>query len=82
MQQISFLIGEDISGACVRLRLEVEQLAASGKRIICILYPPSLAESLGVAEYGGRAKYDGHIARPHLVVPHEIIIKYDEKPET
>jgi hypothetical protein len=77
MQQISFLIGEDISSASLRLRREVERLEVSGKRITCVLYPPSLAENFGVAEFGGRRKYDGHIARAHLAVPYEIIIQFE-----
>lgn len=78
MKQIYIPIDDDISGASTRLRIEIERLEVLHKKILCILYPPSLAERLGIAESHGRAQYDGHVARPHPVVPYEIIIQYEE----
>jgi hypothetical protein len=76
MPQILIRIN-DVSAARDELRREVERLGVKGKRITKILYPPSLALRLGVAEFGDRAKYDGHPAMPHKVVPYEIIIEHE-----
>lgn len=77
MRQILTQIGDDVSAARDQLRREVEGLEAAGKGIKNILYPPSLAMRLGVAEVRDRAKYDGHPATPHKVVLYEIIIEHD-----
>jgi hypothetical protein len=77
MLQILIRVGEDVPAARDRLRCEVERLEVAPKRITNIIYPPSLAVSLGVAEVSDRARYDGHPATPHNVVPHEIIIEHE-----
>jgi hypothetical protein len=77
MPQKLIPVGDDARVAHDQLRCEVERLEVAPKRITNILYPPSLAICLGVAEVGGRAKYDGHTATPHRVVPYEIIIKHE-----
>lgn len=77
MPQILIRIEDDVPTARNRLRCEVERLEVGRKRIINILYPPSLAVYLGVAEVDDRAKYDGHSAKPHKVVPYEIIIEHE-----
>ena len=77
MPEILFRVGDDVPAARDRLRREVERLAAAGKPVTNILYPPSLAVCLGVAEVIDRAKYDGHPATPHKVVPYEIIIEHE-----
>jgi len=77
MPQIVIRIEDDVPGARARLRLEVERLEVAGKPISNILYPPSLATCLGVAEVGARAQYDGHPASPRNVVPYEIIIEHE-----
>jgi hypothetical protein len=70
-------VGDDFPAARDRLRREVERLEVAPKRITNILYPPSLAVCLGVAEVGDRARYDKHPATPHNVVPYEIIIEHE-----
>jgi hypothetical protein len=78
MPQILIRIEDDVPAARNRLRRECERLEAAGKRITNILYPPSLAARLGVAEVSDHAKYDGHLATPHNVVPYEIIVEHEE----
>jgi hypothetical protein len=77
MPQILIRVEDDVPAARDRLRCEVERLEVVRKRVTNILYPPSLAVRLGVAEVRDRAKYDGHPATPHNVVPYEIIIEHE-----
>jgi hypothetical protein len=77
MPQILIRIEDDVPAARDQLRREVEQLEVAGKRITNILYPPSLAVHLGVAEVRDRARCDGHPATPRNVVPYEIVIEHE-----
>ena len=77
-QKIILIDAGDIPGASRALDREFEQLEMSGKRVIKIHYPPSLAVDLGVAELRGEARYRGREAVPHHVVPDEIIIDYED----
>jgi hypothetical protein len=78
MPQILIPVEDDVPAVRDLMRREIERLEVARKRITNILYPPSLAVCLGVAEVRDRAKYDGHLATPHNVVPYEIMIEHEE----
>jgi hypothetical protein len=76
MPQMSFAV-DDVAAACHWLNVQVERLEVAGKRIQNIQYPPSLAERLGIAEEGGRARYGKHPASPLNEVPYQLVIEYE-----
>ena len=78
MPQITIRVSDaNAEEAADQLAREVERLEVVRKRIAVIRYPPKFSDRLGIGQAHNSARYRGHLASAHTVVPYEILIEHD-----